>query len=88
MLTPETVEAVLRSARNGHFFSVHFIKLDGSLRKMNCRLGVHKYLRGGDKTTDANPDLVTVFDNHKKQYRCFDKNRVVAMQVKGVRYAI
>lgn len=32
---------------NGRFFSVTFLKTNGKLREMTCRLGVKKDLRGG-----------------------------------------
>ena len=34
----------------GKFFTVEFVKKDGTLRKMNCRLGVAKDLKGGQNS--------------------------------------
>jgi len=59
------------------FFTISFIKKDGTLRKMNARLGVTKYLKGGKKF--YNPDdfnYLTVFDLGKKQYRTVNLNTV------------
>jgi hypothetical protein len=36
----------------GAFFTVKFIKKDGTERTMNCRLGVKKYLHGGELPYD------------------------------------
>lgn len=60
---------------NGKFFSVDFIKKDGSIRKMVCRKGVKKYLKGGDKKTPNT--VITVFDVNKKEYRCFYPENVI-----------
>lgn len=72
MNAKDVVSAVKNS--NGRFFAVDFIKKDGSERHMIARVGVVKHLRGGKKTTPDN--LITVFDVQKKEYRCFDPNRV------------
>ena len=34
---------------NGQFFTIEFIKKDGTLRVMNCRTGVKKYLSNTGK---------------------------------------
>ena len=54
----------------GRFVGVDFVKQDGSVRKLNGRLGVHTYLRGGINTveSDSRPYL-TVFDLKKMEYR-------------------
>ncbi len=59
------------------FFTISFIKKDGTLRKMNARLGVTKHLKGGKKS--YNPDdfnYLTVFDLGKKQDRTVNLNTV------------
>lgn len=59
------------------FFTISFIKKDGTLRKMNARLGVTKHLKGGKKS--YNPDdfnYLTVFDLAKKQYRTVNLNTI------------
>ncbi len=63
-------------------FSVTFVKRDGSVRKMNARIGVHFALRGGKKTTD-DATHQTVWDNHTMEYRCFPKDRVLSLKVAG-----
>lgn len=60
----------LINATDGKFFSVSFIKKDGSLRDMVGRIDVKKYLVGGANTTAHIPEYYTVFDiNPEKGYR-------------------
>jgi len=73
------VERILSS--NGKIFSVEFIKKDGSVRLMNCRLGVTKHLKGGASTLDPNK-FITVYDLQSKGYRAIDKKTI--LNVKGV----
>ena len=42
----EEVREFINSMRN-RYFTVEFIKKDGSLRTMNCQKGVKKHLKGG-----------------------------------------
>ena len=52
----------------GKWFSCTFIKKDGSIRNMNCRVGVHKGVKGVGRKFST-PNLVTVFDAKAKEYR-------------------
>lgn len=54
---------------NGKFFVVKFIKKDGSSRKMVARLGVKKYLKGGENPAKNHENLIVVFDVQKRAYR-------------------
>lgn len=63
------------------FVTVTFMKADGTVRKMNCRMGVTKHLKGGESTLD-NERYVTVFDVSKGAYRAV--NRETILEVKGV----
>lgn len=60
---------------NGKFFTVKFIKKDGSTRTMNARTGVVKYLKGG-KSLNSNPYHIVVFDMATKGYRTVDLSTV------------
>lgn len=73
---------------NGKFFTVEFTKKDGSHRVMTARLGVKKHLRGGDSTTAHKPNLVTVFDVTKDQYRCINLETVTAFRCGGVKMEV
>jgi hypothetical protein len=73
------VDRILNS--NGKIMTVKFVKKDGSLRVMNCRLGVTKHLKGGCST--LNPDkFITVYDLKSEGYRAIDKESI--LEVKGV----
>ena len=61
---------------NGQFFTATFVKKDGSVRDMNCRLGVTKHLKGGESTTAHKDNLLTVFDLQNKEYRCINLDTV------------
>lgn len=63
------------------FVTVTFLKKDGSIRKMNCRMGVTKHLKGGESTLDA-AKYVTVFDMTKGEYRAV--NRETILEITGV----
>lgn len=70
---------------NGAIFSVEFIKRsNGELRKMVCRLGVKKHLRGGAKAYDAKQhNLLTVFDMEKEGYRSIPVDSIQRLSVNG-----
>jgi len=63
------------------FVTVTFLKADGSIRRMNCRMGVKKHLKGGESTLDAGK-YVTVYDMGKAAYRAV--NRETILEVTGV----
>lgn len=72
-------ENILNS--NGKIFTVTFIKKDKSIRVITGRLGVKKYLKGGESKLDANK-YITVFEMSTKQYRAINKSTILS--VKGV----
>ena len=73
---------------NGKFFTLAFVKKDGSTRVMTARTGVTKHLKGGTATYSANPNNIGVFDTVKGGYRCFDKNSVKVITFKDETYVI
>lgn len=65
-------------------FTATFRKKDGSLRVMNCRLGVKKYLKGGQKSyNDDDFNYLTVFDLSKKSYRTININTLLELKANG-----
>ena len=66
----------------GKFFSVEFIKRDGTTRLMLCRVGVTKFLKGGKRTVGN--DVQVVFDIHKMQYRSFRYDSVIKINQEKV----
>ena len=73
----------------GSIFSVVFLKKDGTLRKMLCRFGVKKHLKGGKLA--FNPlerALLVVFDMQKEGYRMINLETLMSINMKGVEYNV
>ena len=76
-------------ATNGKIFSAVFVKKDGEIRKMVCRQGVYKYVKGvGLKFKPEERDLIGVFDMHKKAYRFINVKTLEQIKVGGTTYTI
>jgi hypothetical protein len=73
----------------GEFFSAQFIKKDGTLRDMVCRLGVTKYLKGGSLAFDPSErGLVVVFEMNVEGYRMINVNSLIQLKIAGQVYKI
>ena len=73
----------------GKFFTVTFIKKDGSERVMNARLGVKKYLRGGELRYDpAEFNYITVYDMGAKGYRMVNANTIQKLKIGKNEYTV
>jgi hypothetical protein len=79
-----------RNSGKGEFFTVTFVKrTDGSTRTLNGRLGVRKYLKGGDLPYDAaSKELLPVFDAQKNGYRMIDLRSMISAKVGGQEYIV
>ena len=76
------LQSVLQATK-GKFFTVVFIKKDGSTRSMNCRLGVTKHLKGG--LSNLNPEqYLTVYDVQSKGYRAVNLSTIVSVTCGGI----
>ena len=74
---------------NGQIFSAVFRKKDGEKRKMVCRRGVAKYVKGvGLKFKPEERDLIGVFDMHKKAYRFINSKTLEQLTIKGINYNV
>jgi hypothetical protein len=72
----------LIKATKGKFFTVTFIKKDGTTRVMNCRLGVKAYLKGGELPYDPEPKgLIPVYDMGKQEYRIINTNTITNIKI-------
>lgn len=58
----------------GRFFTVTFIKKDGTQRTLNGRVGVTKHLKGS--VSRAGDQYITVFDVKNGGYRSVNKDTV------------
>jgi len=73
----------------GRIFTATFVKKDGSLRTINCRLGVKKGLSG--KGMSYNPverGLLPVFDMQKKAYRMINMHTLKSVNIDGKKFVI
>ena len=74
---------------NGKIFSAVFTKKDGEKRKMVCRQGVAKYVKGvGLRFKPEERNLIGVFDMHKKAYRFINVKTLEQIKVEGITYTI
>ena len=69
----------------GRFFTCEFTKKDGSIRTLNGRLGVEKYLRGGECTLDRTK-FVIVYDVQSKGYRAVNRETILSVKIDGVKF--
>jgi hypothetical protein len=77
----------LRELVGNKIFSVEFTKKDGSLRKMVCRMGVKKHLRGGELGYDPEHlNYLVVFDLQAEEYRTINVNTLKSLTFEGVKY--
>lgn len=75
---------------DGKIFHIEFIKrTTGELRKMRCRLGVKKHLKGGNKKYDPTiKQLLTVFDMEAKGYRSIPVEGIRSLTVGGQVFSV
>ena len=73
----------------GKIFTVVFIKKDGTERTMNARLGVKKYLKGGELKYNASEmGLIPVYDIQSKGYRMVNSNTIKKLKIGGKVYVV
>jgi len=73
----------------GKIFTVNFIKKDGSLRKMNCRQGVKKHLKGGKPAYDfKSKGLISVYDLQSKGYRTININTLQTLKTENQTFQV
>lgn len=77
----------------GQIFSIQFVKKDGSIRDMICRLNVHKDIKGS--RPEANEKrvqtlfkngMVTVWDMTKNAYRVINLTTIRTLKLNGTLY--
>lgn len=99
-ITKTQLENILNSLhKSGKGFHVQFVKADGSLREMDCRMNVTKYSKGNiptynGKNFDKGNVGVYEFGRDEKGHftsrgwRSFNKDRVIYIKVGGYRYEL
>lgn len=87
-LTPKQAYDLIKSQDN-LIFKVKFVKKDGTIRDMNARLKVKKYLKGGSLSYDpASKGYVIAYDMQKEGYRTINTNSLIALKAEGNTYVI
>ena len=82
------IDSFMRSLR-GRAAGVTFIKKDGTIRTMNARLGVVKYLKGGRKTVGTFKDsYLTVWSFNDQAYRTVNLASVFKVNADGQTFYI
>ncbi len=87
-ISPIDAKNLIKSTK-GKFFTVWFVKKDGTLREMNCRLGVKMYLKGGE--LPYNPEekgLIPVYSIDSKGYRMINWTTIRKIRIGGREYNV
>jgi len=88
VISKDQAEQLIRNTK-GKFFTVTFIKKDGTTRVMNARLGVKAYLKGGELPYDAaSKGLIPVFDIPKRSYRMVNLNTITDLKIGNNTYKV
>ena len=69
---------ILESA--GRFVTVVFEKKDGSIRTLTGRMGVTKWLKGGQSTLDKD-QFITIYDVVNKGYRAINRDAIMSVTI-------
>ena len=74
----------------GKIFSAEFIKANGEHRKMVCRTGVRKGVKGTgtSNTNRLHSSSITVFDIQKDAFRSIPLDRLIKLQCQGTEYIV
>jgi hypothetical protein len=62
------------------FLTVTFVKKDNTIRTINGRLNVKKYLKGGTSTLDKNKFLI-LYSLKDKGYRAINKETIINIKL-------
>lgn len=83
------LERYLRSLE-GRFVGIDFVKQDGSLRKLNGRLGVRQYAKTDAPATTAALDLpyVVLYDVQQGGYRAVNLATVSAVRAENTNFTV
>ena len=68
---------------NDKFFTVTFIKKDKTIRTINGRLGVKKYLKGGECKLNQDKFLI-VYSVQDAGYRAINKSNILSIKAKNL----
>ncbi len=79
----QAIVDLIKSSK-GRIFSVEFVKRCGTTRKMVCRIGVTKHLKGGELPYDAlSKGLLPVWDMQIQDYRMINLNTITKLSLEN-----
>ena len=84
---PNCINILESLKQTGRFFTVYFLKKDGTERKLTGRFGIKKYLKGG-KSTIPEDKYFVIFDLHKQEYRAVNKETIFKLKTRGETYEV
>ena len=82
---PDMMRRIIEATVQDKFFTIEFVKADGTVRKVNGRLGVEKHKKGG-RDCNTNKQMMTVYDNYAKGYRNVNLSTISSLTVDGIRH--
>lgn len=83
----EMLRALIKEITPSTIFGVTFVKKNLEVRDMTCRLGVTKYLKGGELGYDqVEKGLLSVFDMSANEYRMINLDTVTELRANGQVY--
>tara|TARA_A100000172_G_scaffold10040_1_gene5415 strand:- start:1257 stop:1547 length:291 start_codon:yes stop_codon:yes gene_type:complete len=82
---PDMMRRIIEATVQDKFFTIEFVKSDGSIRKINGRLGVEKHKKGG-RDCNTNKQMMTVYDNYAKGYRNVNLTKINSLIVDGIKH--
>ena len=76
LYTEALVTPVIKNMVGQKIFKAKFVKKNGEIREMNCKLGVKKHLKGGISVNNRDRYL-TVYDMKRSGYRNINLNTIL-----------
>lgn len=87
-ITKQHAKELINQAE-GRIFRATFIKKNGEVRNMVCRLGVTKHLRGGQRAYNPSDyGLICVYDLQNEGYRSINLETMTELNIGGNHYKI
>lgn len=88
-MTLRQAQIILTEQIKDKVFTCVFVKKDGTIRSMNCRKGVSKYVTGkGLKFNPNDYDIMPVFDMQKQKYRMINLATVKEIHYRSINYIV
>ena len=82
LYTETLVPSAIKNMVGHKIFKAMFVKRNGEVREMNCRLEVKKHLKGG-KDVNNKDRYLTVYDLKSKGYRNINLNTIIEIRCGG-----